>query len=113
MQWVANGEWAKANPNTVAAFQCAVVKKGAELVTEDDEAYTAAATGPEIGFTPEAVKATSKLIYPAANDAEKLQVWAKMMYAIGMTDTEFDMSSIVVLLPPGRASPRLAADCSP
>lgn len=99
LQWVANGEWARANPNTVAAFQCSVVIQAANLVTEDDDAYVAAATSPEVGFTLEAVKATPKLTFPAANDAEQMQRWAAMQYAIGQTETEFDMASIVVPLP--------------
>lgn len=88
-----------ANPNTVAAFQCSVVLKGANLIAEDDEAYIAAATSPEAGFTLEAVESTPKLNFPGANDASQMQRWAAMQYAVGQTETEFDMASIVVPLP--------------
>jgi len=99
LSYVANAEWARANPNTVAAFQCAVVVKGETLVAEDDDAYMAALTGPEVGFTREAVEASPKLNFPAANDAEKLQIAAEVQQAVGLTETEFDMSSVVVPLP--------------
>src|SRR5690606_38937601 len=64
-QWLVSRAWAEANPNTVAAFQCAVVIKGAEAVTEDRELYEEALRG--FGYSEEAIAADKQLINPAAN----------------------------------------------
>lgn len=99
LQWVATAEWAAANPNTVAAFQCAVVYKGEQLVQDDDEAYYSAMENPDLGFSRDVLSQLPKIIYPAANDAEAMQLNAKIQFAVGLSPEEFDVSSIVIPLP--------------
>jgi len=99
LQWVATKAFAEANPNTVAAFQCAVVYRGAKLVAEDDEAYFAAMTNPDLGFTREALEASPKVNYPAANDPEAMQINATIQYAVGLSPEEFDIATITIPLP--------------
>ena len=98
LQWVSTGAFAKANPNAIAAFQCAVVYKGEKLVMDDEDAYTNAMVN-DVGFDPAAVKAITKVIYPAANDPKVMQLNAKIQYQVGLTPEEFDMAKVTIPLP--------------
>lgn len=97
LQYVASGAFVDANPNTVAAFQCSVIMRGAELVDTDQDVYEDMLK--QIGMSDEAIALDMKLYFPAQNDAEHLQLGADMMLALGWIDQEFDVSSIVVPLP--------------
>jgi NitT/TauT family transport system substrate-binding protein len=94
-QWLVNGAWADANPNTVAAFQCAVVIKGQELVTDDQQVYED--TLREYGFSEDAIANDVKVIFPAAN--EPAQIIPDIMYQLGWIDEPFDISTITMPLP--------------
>ena len=94
-QWLANGAWVDANPNTVAAFQCAIVLGGAKLVNDDRSIYEDALRS--FGYSEEAIAADLKLIHPEANDP--VQIIPDLMYELGWIDAEFDMASITVPLP--------------
>ena len=94
-QWLVNGAWADANPNTVAAFQCAVVVKGQQLVSDDQQVYED--TLREYGFSEEAIAADIKVIFPAAN--KPAQIIPDIMFELGWIDEPFDISTITVPLP--------------
>jgi NitT/TauT family transport system substrate-binding protein len=94
-QWLANGAWARENPNTVAAFQCAVVVKGQAVLNEDQEAYEAALR--DFGFSDQAIADDKKFIYPEAN--EPAQIIPDIMFEMGWIDEEFDISAITIPLP--------------
>lgn len=94
-QWLANGRWAAENPNTVAAFQCAVVVKGQELVNEDQEAYEQALR--DFGFSDAAIADDKKFIFPAAN--EPAQIIPDIMFEMGWIPEEFDISAITIPIP--------------
>jgi len=94
-QYLVNGAWADANPNAVAAFQCAAVIRGQELVMEDQAAYEDALRA--YGMSEEAIAADVKLIFPAAN--EPAQIIPDIMFELGWIDSEFDISEITVPLP--------------
>ncbi len=94
-QWLANGRWARENPNTVAAFQCAVVVKGQQAVNEDQDAYEAALR--EFGFSDQAIADDKKFIFPAAN--KPAQIIPDIMSEMGWIDEDFDISTITIPLP--------------
>lgn len=94
-QWLANGAWARENPNTVAAFQCAVVVKGQAVLNEDQEAYEAALR--DFGFSDQAIADDKKFIYPEAN--EPAQIIPDIMFEMGWIDEDFDISTITIPLP--------------
>lgn len=94
-QWLVNGAWADANPNAVAAFQCAVVLKGQQLITDDQEVYED--TLREYGFSEDAIKNDVKAKFPAAN--EPAQIIPDIMYELGWIDEPFDVSAITMPLP--------------
>lgn len=94
-QWLANGRWARENPNTVAAFQCAVVVKGQQAVNADQEAYESALR--DFGFSDQAITDDKKFIYPEANDPA--QIIPDIMFEMGWIDEEFDISTITIPLP--------------
>jgi NitT/TauT family transport system substrate-binding protein len=94
-QWLVNGAWADANPNALAAFQCAVVIRGQQLVTDDQDVYED--TLREYGFSEEAIAADVKVIFPAAN--KPAQIIPDIMYELGWIDEPFDISTITVPLP--------------
>ncbi|MCC2033174.1 ABC transporter substrate-binding protein [Microbacterium allomyrinae] len=98
LQWVTTKKFADENPNTIAAFQCAVVVKGAELVTDDEEAYSSAISG-ALGWDAAAIAATKKVIYPASNDTEAMQIVPDIMYNFGVITEEFDIAGITIPLP--------------
>lgn len=95
-QWLANGAWARENPNTVAAFQCAAVIKGAEAINEDAALYETILRE-DFDYSDDAVDAAIKLIHPAAN--EPVQVIPDLMFELGWIDAEFDISEITLPLP--------------
>lgn len=94
-QWVANGAWVDANPNTVAAFQCAVVIRGAQLANEDQAAYEDGLRF--FGYNEESIAKDVHPNLPAAN--EPATVIADMMYDLGWIDEPFDIAAITVPLP--------------
>lgn len=94
-QWLVNGAWADANPNAVAAFQCAVIVKGQQLITDDQQVYED--TLRQYGFSDAAIEADVKLIFPSAN--KPAQIIPDIMYDLGWIDEPFDISSITMPLP--------------
>lgn len=96
-QWLANGAWVDANPNTVAAFQCAVVIKGAELANGDQNAYEEALRF--FDYTDEGIANDIHPNLPADNDPEVVQIIPEMMHELGWIDEEFDVADITVPLP--------------
>jgi len=98
LAWISTGDFVDKNPNAVAAFQCAVVLKGAELVRDDKDAYYKSIMD-GLGWTEAQIDATTKVNYPAANDAEELQMTPHIMYTLGAIDEELDMSKITVPMP--------------
>jgi NitT/TauT family transport system substrate-binding protein len=94
-QWLVSGEWADANPNAVAAFQCAVVLRAQQLVAEDQQVYED--TLRELGFSEDAIQADVKPVFPAANDP--VQVIPDIMLEMGWISEEYDMSEITIPLP--------------
>ena len=97
MQWVTSGEFADNNPNAVAAFQCAVVIKGAKMMTEDDWYDNMARDG--LGWDDKTIASTPFVDYPGTNDAKRIQMIPDIMYTNGWIDKEFDVSKITVPLP--------------
>ena len=94
-QWLANGRWARQNPNAVAAFQCAVVLKGQQLVNSDQQAYEGALR--EFGVSDQAIAGDKKFIFPAAN--KPAQIIPDIMHQMGWINKEFDISTITIPLP--------------
>lgn len=94
-QWLANGAWARKNPNTVAAFQCAVVMKGQKAVNEDQAAYEQALR--DFGFSDQAIADDKKFIFPEAN--KPAQIIPDIMFEMGWIDEKFDISTITIPMP--------------
>lgn len=94
-QWLANGAWVDANPNTVAAFQCAVVLRGAQLALDDEDVYESALRF--FDYSDEAIANDVKPNLAAAN--EPVTIIPEMMYELGWIDEEFDIAAITVPLP--------------
>lgn len=93
--WIVNGEWADANPNTVAAFQCAVVKRGSERAMTDDEAYESALRA--FGYDEEGIEADIRLDLPGTNEPQT--VIADMLTDLGWIEEGFDVESITIPIP--------------
>jgi NitT/TauT family transport system substrate-binding protein len=98
IQWVMMGDFVDANPNAVAAFQCAVVVKGQELVNTDDELYDSILKD-DLGFDDAAIEADVKQQYLGQNDAESLQRIPDIMFDLGKIPAEFDITDVLVPLP--------------
>lgn len=94
-QWVVNGAWADANPNSVAAFQCAVVLRGAQLANDDTQAYEDALRS--LDYNDASIASDIHPNLPAAN--EPTQVIADMMFDLGWIDEKFDIAAITIPLP--------------
>lgn len=100
--YIAAGEWVDANPNTVAAFQCSVVVKGAEIAREGGEVYEqtyidAMAYG--LDWEEEAVTASVKLNHVTANDVDSQQVIPFLMFQNDLITSEIDVNDVIVPLP--------------
>ena len=96
--FIVRGDWAEANPNTVAAFQCSVLVKGGELAREDDELYaTSVMNG--LGWERDVVDATLKFDFVSSNDPEVQQYVPDLMHNFGLIADEIDITDYLIPLP--------------
>ena len=98
VSYIVDGAWADANPNTVAAFQCSVVVRGAELAAEDDDLYREALKA-GLGWDDAAVDATTKVDYVPLNDPEAQRVVPDLMFANGLLPEEIDIEDYLIPIP--------------
>ena len=96
--YVTTGEFADANPNTIAAFQCAVVVDGSTLAASDDAKYRSAIkTG--LGWDDAAIDATPKANYVPSNDPKVQQVVPDLMYVNGLLPEPMDITAYMIPIP--------------
>ncbi len=100
--YIVQGEWADANPNTVAAFQCTIAVRGAEMARAGGKEYEqdyidAMAYGLE--WTEEAVRATTKINHVTENDPKFQQIIPDLMYKNGLIPEELQIADFIVPLP--------------
>lgn len=96
--WITSGTFAKENPNTVAAFQCAIVMGGAQAIIDDKDLYRAELKE-NLDWDDAAIDPVIDTNYSPTSDAEKLQLVPDLMFDMGVIKEKFDISSIVVPLP--------------
>jgi len=96
--WVASEEFVATKPNTVAAFQCAVVVRGGEVANDDDEFFHHVLKD-ILEFTDEGIATHVKYEFAESNDLERMQRVPDVMQAIGLMDEDFDIASITVPTP--------------
>jgi NitT/TauT family transport system substrate-binding protein len=96
--WIMTREFAEANPNTVAAFQCAEIT-GADLV-QDDELYVQILVD-ELGFEQSVAEGEvpKKPVFPTVIDNDKIQQFSDIMQELGLLGDDLDMTSLIVPLP--------------
>jgi ABC-type nitrate/sulfonate/bicarbonate transport system substrate-binding protein len=85
------------NPNTVAAFQCAMLRAADEM-NSDDAAYREI-LATDMEFPPPAVEADVKNTFASELNEDELQINADILENIGSLEEPFDMMSIVVPTP--------------
>jgi len=100
--YIVRGEWADANPNTVAAFQCSIAVRGAEIAREGGEEYEqnyidAMAAGLE--WDEAAVTGTTKIDHVTANDAAAQQIVPDLLFKNGLISEEMDIADYLIPLP--------------
>jgi NitT/TauT family transport system substrate-binding protein len=100
--YIVRGEWADENPNTVAAFQCAVAVRGAEIAREGGEAYEqpyidAMAYG--LDWDEAATVGSTKINHVTLNDPEWQQIIPDLMFQNDLIASEIAVADIVVPLP--------------
>lgn len=96
--YIVRADWAAEHPNNVAAFQCAVVVRGTEMVRDDDALYRSSVMK-GLGWDEAALDATVKFEYTPANDPAVQQYVPDLMYAAGLIPDELDISDYLVPLP--------------
>ena len=96
--YIVRADWAAENPNTVAAFQCAVIVRGTEIVRDDEEIYRASVMK-GLGWDEAAMDAQVKFDYTPANDPEVQQYVPDLMFSAGLIPEEFDITSVLIPLP--------------
>ena len=98
LSYIVRADWAAENPNTVAAFQCAVVVGGATLAADDDDLYRESLkTG--LGWDDAAVDGTTKVSYGPFDDVVVQSVVPDLMFKNDLLADEVDMNEIIVPLP--------------
>jgi len=95
---ITTGEFARENPNTIAAFQCEWAE-GVSAV-EDDELF-ASILETELGFDEELIPSEieKKPTYGLDADPESLAKFPEIMQEIGTLDEDVDLGSIIIPLP--------------
>jgi len=96
--YIVRADWAAENPNTVAAFQCAVIVRGTEIVRDDDEVYRASVMK-GLGWDEAAMDAQVKFEYTPANDPQVQQYVPDLMFSAGLIPEEFDIETVLIPLP--------------
>jgi NitT/TauT family transport system substrate-binding protein len=96
--YIVRADWAAANPNTVAAFQCAVIVRGTEIVRDDEETYRASVMK-GLDWDEAAMDSQVKFEYTPANDPEVQQYVPDLMFSAGLIPDEFDITSVLIPLP--------------
>lgn len=94
--WIMKKTFIEQNPNTVAAFQCALLK-GTEQVK--DEAVYAEILKTDLGFDDQAVASDIAPEFGATIRSEPLQLNADILKKIGSIDEDFDVASITLPTP--------------
>ncbi|MGP6169670.1 ABC transporter substrate-binding protein [Microbacterium sp. A204] len=95
---ITSGEFARANPNTIAAFQC-VWADGVAAV-EDDELFGSILES-ELGFAPELIPSEieKKPLFQTTADPASLAKFPEIMTEIGTLDQPVDLSDIIIPQP--------------
>lgn len=96
--YIVRADWAAENPNTVAAFQCAVIVRGTEIVRDDEETYRASVMK-GLEWDEAAMDSQVKFEYTPANDPEVQQYVPDLMFSAGLIPEEFDITSVLIPLP--------------
>ena len=95
---ITSGEFARKNPNTIAAFQCEW-KAGVEAV-DDDELF-AKILESELGFSADLIPSEieKKPLFQTSADPKALNQFPEIMVEIGTLDETVDVSSIIIPQP--------------
>lgn len=100
--YIANGEWVDANPNTVAAFQCTIAIRGAEIAREGgaeyEQSYLDAMTF-GLEWEEAATLATTKINHVSENDPEWQGIIPTLMFQNDLITEEIDLNDYIVPLP--------------
>ncbi|WP_022720881.1 ABC transporter substrate-binding protein [Rhodopseudomonas sp. B29] len=92
--WIASGEWARANKDTVKAWRASLDEAMAFIAKEPDEARRILAQYTKL---PEVVvKATPFPTYRTAITAKDIEVWEKVLRDIGQLSTPVDSKKLVL-----------------
>lgn len=94
--WIVTQDYLTKNPNTVAAFQCAIVA-GTKTTIEDDKAYTEQLKA--LGFSDAAITATVKPGFTSGVRNGVLQKVVDAKAAIAPVTSTFDINALVVPQP--------------
>lgn len=96
--WIMTKAFADANPNTVAAFQCAW-NAGIDLV-ENDELYVEILVD-ELGFEQDVAEGevSKKPVFPKGVELDKIQQFSDIMIELGLLQEPLDVSTIVIPMP--------------
>jgi len=100
--YIVDGAWADANPNTIAAFQCAVVMRGAEIAREGGDEYEQSyidAMAYGLDWDEAAVLGTTKINHVSENDAEWQQIVPDLQFQNGLISEELNVADFVIPLP--------------
>jgi NitT/TauT family transport system substrate-binding protein len=100
--YIATREFAEANPNTIAAFQCAVVVKAAGLAAEGGTEYNQTiidALEMGLGWTEEEVTGTGKVNFTSTNDPEYQQFGPDLFYDAGIFSERIVITDYLIPIP--------------
>ncbi|HWL01523.1 MAG TPA: ABC transporter substrate-binding protein [Microbacteriaceae bacterium] len=95
--WVVTSEFAKANPNTVAALQCTL--QTAQLAVSDDRDLYNQLFVDILGVPAEVAKASPATVWPGNNRVDSIQLNADIYFQSGLLDQEFDFAPHVLPMP--------------
>jgi len=100
--YIASREFAEANPNTIAAFQCAVVVNAHAIAAEGGSEYNQAiidAMEFGLGWTEEEVRATGKVTFTTTNDPAYQQFGPDLLYSAGLFEEPIDIADYLIPIP--------------
>lgn len=95
--WVMSRAFAEQNPNTVAAFQCAI-RAGMESLIDNPERYTEILRD-TVGLSDMAIELDIPPVWEPETRVDSLQMNADLLYDIGALSEPFDISTIVIPQP--------------
>jgi len=103
----ATGGYAQANPNTITAFQCAMISASQLAATDPQSVVSILPT--YTSLTPELAAVIHQPLYVSELDPAALQPVVDLMVEFGLLASAPDLSALIVPTPAGEAAPSEAA----